>query len=201
MRVLGVAVAVMLLLVGACRQHRPPSRGRDGRVEKEVRRDGYDVEQAEGTSAHAPLFRQASARLDAGDVPGARALYDEARRLEPASAEPLVGLGTCALREGRLDEARTLYGRAQMLDARSALARIGLGSALYGEQRFADAARAYEEAVALDERNADAHWGAAAAYSALGQRGQARTHARRFLALAPDSALAPRALEIAGALP
>jgi tetratricopeptide (TPR) repeat protein len=173
----------------------------DGRVEKEIRRESYDVEIREGTSAHVDLYHKASAALDRGDYAAARALYEEAHRLEPDRPESLVGMGTCMLDQRRITEARALFAEAAAMDARSSMARIGLGSALYLDKQYGDAARAYDAALAIDGNSADAHWGAATSYSALGNREVARMHALRFLELAPSSALAPRARQIAAPSP
>jgi tetratricopeptide (TPR) repeat protein len=188
-------LVMTFVLVAGCQRAAPVEP--NGRVEKRIEPEGYAVEHTEGVSAHVALFRNAALRFDAGDLAGARALYEEARRLEPSSAEPLVGLGSCELHQGHFAEARKRFAEALALDARSTLARIGMGSALYRERRFAEAAAAYDAAVGLDDANADAHWGAATAYVAVGKSDIASRHAQRFLELAPRSALAPRARAIA----
>ncbi|MCA8978440.1 MAG: tetratricopeptide repeat protein [Planctomycetes bacterium] len=69
-------------------------------------------------------------RFDDGDVKGARASFERARRLAPDRPEPLVGLATLALDEGRPEEARDLALAALDRRETSGHARFILGSAL-----------------------------------------------------------------------
>jgi tetratricopeptide (TPR) repeat protein len=151
------------------------------------------VTAVDGTSSVAELYRDASARLDKGDIKGARALYQKALGEEPENAQGHVGLGACAVHEQDLEAARASYRRALELEPKASLAHIGLGSVAYLQSRFREAADHYEAALEIDDAMADAHWGAAVAYEALGDAAKKRAHAGRFLALAPDSALASSA--------
>jgi tetratricopeptide (TPR) repeat protein len=158
----------------------------------------YGVTVPEGTSRVDGLYREASARLNKGDTAGARELYRAAIAAEPESPLGHIGLGGCSMHEHDLAAARASYERAREIDPKVVSAHIGLGSVAYLEGRFRDAARHYEAAAEIDDKVADAHWGAAAAYDALGDAERRRLHAARFLALAPDSTLAPRAREMLG---
>jgi tetratricopeptide (TPR) repeat protein len=158
----------------------------------------YGVLLEEGVSAVCDLYERAWPALDAGDTRTARSLYERALLLEPGSAPAQVGLGSCALQEKDFEGAKSAYRRALELDPRAASAHVGLGSAHYQTKHFAESAEHYEHAVRLDGNLPDAHWGAASAFEALGDRVKMRAHARRFVELAPESALAARARRMLG---
>jgi Tfp pilus assembly protein PilF len=153
----------------------------------------YGVLETEGVSTVCDLYERAWPALDAGDTKTARAFYEHALVLEPENAQGYVGLGTCALQEGEFERAKQCYRRALELDRRSASAHLGLGSVHYRTKQFATSADHYVHAAQLDPERADAHWGAATAFEMRGEREKMRAHARRFLELAPESALAPHA--------
>ncbi|MBL8957813.1 MAG: tetratricopeptide repeat protein [Myxococcaceae bacterium] len=153
----------------------------------------YSVVQAEGTSNVPELYERAGDLLDAWDMAGARALYEEALAREPGNAQAYIGLGGCALQEQRFDLALQLYGRALELSPTSASANLGLGNVHQHQERYAEAVKHYLEAVRLDDTLADAHWGAASAFEAMHDLVAMHRHARRVLQLAPDSLMAPLA--------
>ena len=153
----------------------------------------FGVVVVEGWSDVCHLYERALVALGADDTETARGLYRQALDLEPTNAQGHIGLGTCALQEKKFELASRSYRDALALDAESASAHVGLGSVHYQQRRFAASAEHYKHAVRLREDLPDAHWGAASAFQALGDRGAMRTHAARFLALAPDSTLVPRA--------
>lgn len=161
--------------------------------EKSVGETQYGVVVVEGTSAVCDLYERALPCLDANDTKTARALYEHALVLEPGNAQGHIGLASCAMQENDLDGATKGYLRALELDPRSASAHVGLGSAHYQRREFPQSAEHYEQALRIDADLADAHWGAATAFERLGNRKKLRAHLRRFLELAPTSALAWRA--------
>ena len=124
------------------------------------------------------------------------------RRSRRSRKSPWAGWGwaSCALEERNYELAQKSYEQAAALDGKSASAQIGMGSVASLQGKYRDAADRFEQAAALDPASADAHWGAAAAWNTLGEHERARAHAKVFIALAPDSALVPRAREIAGAI-
>ncbi len=190
-------VAVAIALVAACNKPRRPKDGaRDENVD--LARPTYDIRTHEGTTAVLHLYKQASEQLRQGNAAGARAFYGAAMRAEPNNPAAHVGLAACALEESELEAARTHYQQALALDAKWVSAHVGLGTVASLQQRNQEALAEYETAIRLDAKDADAHWGAAVVCDELGARDKLRTYAARFLELAPDSALAPRARQMLG---
>jgi tetratricopeptide (TPR) repeat protein len=184
--------ALLLLLLFGCAK----KQSADPREERFDRKETYTFVETEGTTASPELFKSAGALLDKNEVAGARRLYQLAVSREPDRPAGYVGLAGCDLHENKLDEARKNYLKAESLDPKATAPKVGLGSVASLEGKHAEAAALYEKAVALDERNADAHWGAAISYDELGDRNRRRAHALRFIELAPQSALVPRAREM-----
>lgn len=144
------------------------------------------------------LYQRADELLRRRDVVGAREVYQQAITAEPKNSLGYVGLAACAMQEKDFAAARGYYETAEALDGRSAAPQIGLGSVAYAQARYVDAADAFERAVSREPDDPDAHWGAAIAYEAQRKMDPARQHAKRFLALAPNSNLAEMAREIIG---
>lgn len=91
----------------------------------------------------------------------ARALLEEALRLDPQQADAREGLGTLALREGKDDEARRWLGEAVLLPSASAVAHysyalVTLRQPQQDAERLAQAQASLERAVALDPAFSDA---------------------------------------------
>ncbi|QHS08820.1 cellulose synthase complex outer membrane protein BcsC [Sinimarinibacterium sp. NLF-5-8] len=80
------------------------------------------------------LLSDAEQAVTAQDAARATALYEQARRVKPAAAEPLIGLAQLALAQGRNDQAQALFERARAVDPDSNSAIRGL-VALYREQQ------------------------------------------------------------------
>jgi tetratricopeptide (TPR) repeat protein len=182
---------LMLILVAGCAKKQP-----DPREERFDRKETYTFVDTEGTTASPELFKSAGALLDNGDIAGARQLYQLAVTREPDRPAGYVGIAGCDLHENKLADAEKQYLKAESLDPRGTSAKVGLGTVASLRGKHKDAAAFYEKAIALDEKNADAHWGAALSYHELGDRARTRTHALRFIELAPQSALVPRAREL-----
>jgi tetratricopeptide (TPR) repeat protein len=186
-------VCLMLLLVAGCAKKNTAP---DPREERFDRRETYTFVDNEGTTASPELFKSAGALLDKGDVAGARKLYQLAVQREPERPAGYVGVAGCDLHENKLADAEKQYRKAESLDPRATSPKVGLGTVASLQGKHKEAAALYEQAVALDEKNADAHWGAALSYQELGDHARKSQHARRFIQLAPQSALVPRAREM-----
>ncbi len=65
------------------------------------------------------ILAYANQLLNVGELESAKRAFGRARDVDPASAEPVAGLGEVALREGSAARARSYLVRAQALDASS----------------------------------------------------------------------------------
>jgi Tfp pilus assembly protein PilF len=137
--------------------------------------------------ATSSLFEEAAKRMEKKDFAGALAIYKKAEQLEPNNSASRIGRAACAIGAGDVAGAKKLYEEALKLEPKSITAYIGLASVALLEGRFRDAAAAYDKALALDEQQGDAHWGAAIAWSRVGDQDKARRHATRALELAPQA--------------
>lgn len=93
------------------------------------------------------LNELALAREEAGDVPAALRLWQQALELDPNYGRPWSNLGRIALAEGDLERAERCLRRAAELGRGNALAHANLGALLLRREKFAEAASSYEEAT------------------------------------------------------
>jgi tetratricopeptide (TPR) repeat protein len=123
---------------------------------------------------------------------------DAARLAELAERETAYGLyqrGQGLLRRRHHAQAAVVLERAARLEPGRGSIVEALARAYYNSGQHAHAADAFEELLAIDPSNPYAHYGLGQALKQLGRRGEARTHLRLAVALAPDSRLYRRALE------
>ncbi len=108
----------------------------------------FYTEQLEQLPDDAQAFNElALAREEAGDVPGALRLWQQALELDPNYGRPWSNLGRIALAEGDLERAERCLRRAAELGRGNALAHANLGALLLRREKFAEAAASYEEAT------------------------------------------------------
>jgi tetratricopeptide (TPR) repeat protein len=95
--------------------------GSSGRQARELAsRDAYARAVALAPLDENYLLAYANQLVNVGDDNGARRAFQRARDADPASAEPLAGMGDVALRLGQRERARAFLARAKALDATSA---------------------------------------------------------------------------------
>jgi protein O-mannosyl-transferase len=94
----------------------------------------------------------------AGDVPGARAAYEQALVFRPSYAPALYGLGLLEQEHGDAERALALYRAACEALPGFAAARLNLGSLLAARGDRGAAAEAFEEVLALFPEHPDAHF-------------------------------------------
>ncbi|HEY6823571.1 MAG TPA: tetratricopeptide repeat protein, partial [Steroidobacteraceae bacterium] len=142
-----------------------------------------------GPEANA-LMVLASVRIHAGDLPGAIALYEQARALMPQHIHVLVNLAALYRSAGRLGEARDTIECALRVDAGFAVAHNNFGNILGDLGERAESLRAYESAAALDPNYADPLAAMARIAADEHRLDDARVLAQRALQLAPQNVLA-----------
>lgn len=141
------------------------------------------------------LSQDATAAMDHGDLPRARAGLETLAAEQPRSAELHFRLGKVAQLQGDLGSAEVSYLRALSFDARYVGALIGLGQVQARLGRHADALERYETAIEGDPNQPEAHHARGQALEALGRTDDALAAYFRSLELDPGSA--PAILRIA----
>ena len=111
-------------------------------------KETFYTEQLAQLPEDAQAFNElALAREEAGDVPAALRLWQQALELDPNYGRPWSNLGRIALAEGDLERAERCLRRAAELGRGNALAHANLGALLLRLEKFAEAASSYEEAT------------------------------------------------------
>lgn len=151
----------------------------------------------EGTTTVPEIYNEADAALAAQDYVRAQELYRQAIAADPRSAQGYIGLGTALMLSGDATAARSSYQDALARDPNSSSAHIGLGSVESVDGHYQAAVDDYLIVLRARPDDPDAHWGLALAYQSLGDSNRAALHARRFLALVPNSPMAPQLRGIA----
>ncbi|MFH1566833.1 MAG: tetratricopeptide repeat protein [Gemmatimonadota bacterium] len=126
-----------------------------------------------------------TANRDLDRYPAAVEAHRRAVDLDPYDARLWYNLGNAEALSGAYAEAADSFGRALSLgDARPEVA-LNLGIVCEALGRDADAAAHYWDALEADPRQAMAHYRLARLRARLGETGEARRHAARFMELTP----------------
>lgn len=102
-------------------------------------------------------FDDAVARLEAGDLAGARPILEQLVASEPALAPPAVNLGMLHARESRWLEAEASLQEGLRRDPANAVAFNELAAVQREAGRFADAESSYRQALAADPAHYRSH--------------------------------------------
>ena len=136
-------------------------------------------------------------RLGAGDVAGARALFNGVVKTWPNNLEARFGLAEADVAEGRTGSALDRYGAALKVAplSRRGLLSLAILSEAAGDRTTAD--RAITDALRSHAADVSVQLAASDLYAGRGRWDLAERHARAALAIAPESAAARRALATA----
>lgn len=115
-------------------------------------------------------------------------VYDQAVRLDPASAEVLLSLGLSYTAVSQYKKATEAYSRAMQIAPGRADVRLCLGMAWSQAGEHALAVEAYAGAIRIDGACADAYYGMGLAQYKLGNFEAAVAAYRRVLELQPEDA-------------
>jgi predicted TPR repeat methyltransferase len=133
------------------------------------------------------LLRQGLARHQAGDLPGAEALYRRVLALQPDNGDALNLLGQIARARGDLAEALRLIGRAVAGQPGAPVFLAAQGAALAEAGRLPEAEAALRAALAARPQDATSLRNLGQVLSTLGRVGEALVPLRQALALQPGS--------------
>ncbi|HJW42731.1 MAG TPA: sulfotransferase [Rhizomicrobium sp.] len=148
-----------------------------------------------GGMSHPILFTlRAGARRRDGDLGGALADLNAARKLNPRSANVLIGIADALNALGRHREAIAAARDALAIDRMLAAAWFQQGQAHQVLNELGAASAAFSEVVRIDPRQAEG-WACLANLAALqGRNAEARSSGARSLSLEPGNATAKLAL-------
>ncbi|UXH76401.1 XrtA/PEP-CTERM system TPR-repeat protein PrsT [Roseateles amylovorans] len=137
------------------------------------------------------LLVRAGAASDLGDTARAQALIDDARALNPNTAESWLAEVPLRLRLRQFDAARVAAERALKLAPSSAEALYQWASIAHVQARLEEALQGYDRALAADGRHLEAQLARIGILVDLGRNDDAQTVLQRLLKQAPTE---PRAL-------
>ncbi|MEW6440975.1 MAG: tetratricopeptide repeat protein [bacterium] len=132
------------------------------------------------------LFFQALELEERGEWGQARAKYEELLSMRPDHQDGLVNLGSLLYRRGEPEEAERLYRKALRLNPDHVEANYNLANLLGERGRLEDAVLFYAKALHEDADFADAHFNLAETLEKIGDKGLARLHWGKYLALVPE---------------
>ncbi|MEO8876078.1 MAG: tetratricopeptide repeat protein [Polyangiaceae bacterium] len=169
-----------------------PNQSKEGVTQLALDATVQPTKRVEGTSSISEIYDQAGVALNANDSARAEQLYRQAAAVEPASAQPYIGLGSALLQSGDIAGARAAYRDALARSPDSPSAHLGLGSVENQSGNYQQAIDEYQLVLRAKPDDADAHWGLAVTYRSLGDAANASSHAKQFLTIAPNSPLVPQ---------
>ncbi|HEY9750721.1 MAG TPA: tetratricopeptide repeat protein, partial [Allocoleopsis sp.] len=119
------------------------------------------IAQANSSNSEAlsQLLKEGRKRVDAGDLSGAIAIYQQAASLDGKNAKIFSGIGYLQARQGNFPAAAAAYRQAVALDGKNTDFLYALGYSLANSGDNSGAAAAYRQAVALDGKNTEAYLG------------------------------------------
>ncbi|HEV2271029.1 MAG TPA: tetratricopeptide repeat protein [Steroidobacteraceae bacterium] len=135
-------------------------------------------------------LRQAHALHQAGRLDEARALCEQALRLQPRQLQALTLMGIICAQTGDCERAVALFGEVLLLDPRNAAAHNNQGNALRASRRPAAAVASYDQALELQPRHAPTYNSRGNALFDLQRYQDALASYDRAIALQPDYAAA-----------
>lgn len=134
------------------------------------------------------LVREAMNLQQAGDVGGAKALYEQALAQDPGNADALHLSGLASLQLGDFDEAVTRIRKAVDRVPEHPVLRNNLGLAMHKAGTLVAAAGQLQKALELRADYGGAHMNLAAVYSDLGDREGALEHGLEAVEQEPERA-------------
>ena len=139
-------------------------------------------------SVRQELSQAATAAMDRGDYPLARADLEQLAAQVPRSAELHYRLGKVLQLQGDLGAAAESYRKALVIEPEYVGALIGLGSVDARLNRFSEALTRFDTAIEVDPHQPEAHFARGQALEALGRPDDALAAYFRSLELNPGSA-------------
>jgi Flp pilus assembly protein TadD len=121
----------------------------------------------------------------AGDEPGGVVLLQNAQRLSPRSASPLLALGGVRYRQSRFAEAQRAYDQALRLEPLNAVAYADRGELWLEQNRFLEAREDLARSLQLEPGRAEVHNSLGIALALSGRQAEAVEHFSAAVRLKP----------------
>ena len=126
------------------------------------------------------------ARVQEGNLEGARAVLEKALTLDPLLARAHFFYAKVLRAEGEFDDALGHLRRVAAQYPRDRVVRNQTGRILFLQRKYAEAAREFERTLAIDPENLQAHYNLMLCYNGLGDEDRAREHEQRYLRFKAD---------------
>ncbi|MGC2167263.1 MAG: tetratricopeptide repeat protein [Gallionella sp.] len=134
------------------------------------------------------MFKQAIAHHQQGNLPQAKALYEQVLRFQPRNHDALHLLGVIAGQTNDPQRAVELIGRAIQINPKVAGFYSNRGNALQDLKRFDEAVASYDKALALKADFAEVHYNRGIVLQELGRLAPALSSYQKAIAARPDYA-------------
>jgi Tfp pilus assembly protein PilF len=134
----------------------------------------------------ARLFSEAVAAHRAGDMPGARKLYDSVLVLTPRDGDALNNLGVLLSAQREYGRALDLLRRAAATTPKNAGVWNNIGTVFHEQGKNNDAIAAFRHALTIDPQHPGAKVGLAQQYLAISALGQAKDLLEEVVAAHPQ---------------
>jgi tetratricopeptide (TPR) repeat protein len=134
------------------------------------------------------MFKQAIALHQQGNLPQAKALYEQVLRYQPRNHDALHLLGVIAGQSNDPQRAVELIGKAIQINPKVAGFHSNRGNALKDLGRYEEALSNYDKALALRPDFAEVHYNRGIALQELGRLGPALTSYQKAIAFKPNDA-------------
>jgi tetratricopeptide (TPR) repeat protein len=126
------------------------------------------------------------ARVQEGDMEGAREVLKKALALKPDLARTNFFYARVLKADGNYDDAIHHLRIAASQYPRDRVVRNELGRILFLKRKYADAVREFEAVLAIDPEDLQAHYNLMLCYNGLGQEAKAAEHQKRYLRFKAD---------------
>jgi Flp pilus assembly protein TadD len=126
------------------------------------------------------------ARIQAGDLDGARSALDKALALAPNLGRAHYFYSRLLRAEGRYDDALSHLRTVIAQYPRDRVVRNDAGRILFLQKKYAEAVREFQTVLDIDPEDLQAHYNLMLCYNGLGQKDKAEEHQKRYLRFKAD---------------
>jgi tetratricopeptide (TPR) repeat protein len=126
------------------------------------------------------------ARVQEGDIDGARAVLEQALALSPKLARAHFFYSRTLRAEGRYDDALSHLREVLSQYPRDRVVRNDAGRILFLQKKYAEAIPEFQKVLEIDPEDIQAHYNLMLCYHGLGDKERAEEHQKRYLRFKAD---------------